>query len=138
MSHGILSRVSPRRSRPLVAGNALLLAILAGHALDHALRQEAAVPGAVSAVGAAGFLTTLVALGLAVAGHRLDAAAGAVVGFGTTLGFLAIHVVPDWGPFSQPYSDIPVDDFSWVAMIVPIVAGAILGGLALTRLRDTG
>jgi len=115
----------------------LLLAILAGHALDHALRQEAAVPGAVSAVGAAGFLTTLVALGLAVAGHRFDAAASAVVGFGTTLGFLAIHVVPDWGPFSQPYSDIPVDDFSWVAMIVPIVAGAVLGGLALSRLRDT-
>jgi len=137
MAQGILSRVSPRRSRPLVAGSALLLAILLAHALDHALRQEALVPGGVSAVAAAGFVAVAVALGLAIAGHRLDAAATAVVGFGTTVGFLAIHVAPDWGPFSQPYSDIPVDDVSWVAMFVPLVAGAVLGGLALSRLRDT-
>jgi len=58
----ILSRVSPRRSRPPVAGNLLLVAILVAHTLDHALRQEATVPVAVSVVGLAGL--TVGGLGL--------------------------------------------------------------------------
>jgi len=138
MSQAILTRVSPRRSRRLVAGNALLVTILLLHALDHALRQEAAVPGAVSAVGGAGLLFSLAALGLAAAAHRLDAAASVVVGFGTAVGFLAVHVAPDWGPFSQSYSDIPVDDLSWVAMFTPILAGLALGALGLLHRRGAG
>jgi fatty acid desaturase len=134
----ILSRVSPRRSRRLVAGNALLLGFFVVHALDHAVRQESAVPPGTSAVGAVGLATVLLALGLAVVGHPLAAAATTFVGFATAIGFVVVHVVPDWGPFSQPYPDIPVDDLSWVAMIVPAVVGLVVGGLGLSRLRHAG
>ena len=138
MAQTILSRVSPRRSRRLVAGNALLLGLFVVHALDHAVRQEAAVPPGTSAVGAVGLATVLLALGLAVVGHPLAAAATTFVGFATAIGFVVVHVVPDWGPFSQPYPDIPVDDLSWVAMIVPAVVGLVVGGLGLSRLRHAG
>ena len=138
LSQSILSRGVRRRSRGLVAWSALLLGLLVVHALDHALRQEAAVPAGTSAVGAAGFLAVLLVLGLAVAGHPLAPAATAFVGFATAAGFLALHVLPDWGPFSQPYSDIPVDDLSWVAMVVPAVSGLVIGGVGLSRLRRAG
>ncbi|MGI8945581.1 MAG: hypothetical protein ACR2GL_05005 [Thermoleophilaceae bacterium] len=119
----------------LVVANAVLVAVLVVHALDHALRQEATVPGLVVAAGAFGFVAALVALGLGLARARLDAPATAVVGFGTVLGFLAVHVAPDWGPFSQPYSDIPVDDLSWAILIAPIAVAAAAGLVGLSRSR---
>ncbi len=121
-----------------MAANALLLGLLVIHALDHALRQEATVPAGTSAVGAAGFLAVLGVLGLAVIGHPLAPAATAFVGFATAAGFLGVHVIPDWGPFSQPYQDIPVDDLSWVGMIVPAVSGLVVGGVGLSRLSHPG
>jgi len=116
----------------------LLAGLLLAHALDHALRQEAAVPGGTSAAGAAGFAAVLLAFTLAAAGHSLAAPATTVVGFAIALGFLGVHVLPDWGLVSQPYPDIPVDGLSWVAMIVPAAAGMVLGGLGLSRLRRPG
>ncbi len=137
MAQTILSGVSRRRFRVLVVGNGLLLGLLVVHALDHALRQEAAVPGGTAAVGAAGFVTVLLVLALAAAGHPLAPAATAFVGLATAVGFVAVHVLPDWGPFSQPYPDIPVDDLSWAGMIVPAVAGLIVGAIGLSRLRPS-
>jgi hypothetical protein len=57
------------------------------------------------------------------------------VGFGTALGFLAVHIVPDWGPVSQGYPDLPADGLSWAAAIVPIFVAAWLGFVGLRAMR---
>jgi hypothetical protein len=117
--------------RALVPGNLVLLALLAVHALDHSLRQEAPVPTEASTLGTVGFVSVAVALGLSLAGHRLARPATVLVGLGTAAGFVAVHVLPDWGPFSQPYADIDVDALSWVNMLVPALVALGAGLLAL-------
>jgi len=117
----------------------MLLALLGLHALDHTLRQSAAVPTEASTLGTLGFVVTVAALVLALAGSRFAWPLTALVAFGTTFGFLAVHVAPDWGPFSQPYADIPVDALSWVAMLVPAVVALGVGVFAVragSRLRS--
>jgi hypothetical protein len=116
----------------LVAVLALLLAMQVIHALDHTLRQTARVPTEASTLGTIGFVTTGAALVLALIGSRWAWAATALIAFGTFAGFVAVHVLPDWGPFSQPYADIPVDALSWVAMLVPAL---VAFGVGLHALR---
>ncbi len=121
----------------LVAVLALLLGLLVVHALDHSLRQSAPVPAEASTLGTAGFVTVGAALVLALLGSRWAWPLTALVAFGTFVGFLAVHLVPDWGPFSQPYADIPVDALSWVAMLVPalVALGVAVYAARAGRLR---
>lgn len=123
------------RIRELVAADLVLVALLAIHTLDHVLRQSATVPAATAAAGTAGFAAALAALGLAALGHRWAPAVSAFVGLVTAAGFVALHVLPEWSAFSQPYADIDVDALSWVAMAVPALAGAGVGALALRLVR---
>lgn len=116
----------------LIAALAMLLGLLVVHALDHSLRQSAPVPAGASTLGTLGFLAAGTTLLLALIGSRWAWPLTALVAFGTFVGFLAVHVAPDWGPFSQPYADIPVDALSWVAMLVP---AAVALGVGLFALR---
>jgi len=109
----------------------MMLALIVLHALDHSVRQSAPVPTEASTLGTVGFVATGAALALSLAGSRWAWPVTALVAFGTTFGFLAVHVAPDWGPFSQPYADIPVDALSWVAMLVPAVVAFGVGLFAL-------
>jgi hypothetical protein len=135
-----LTRASSSSRDPvLVSALATLLALLALHALDHSLRQSAPVPTEASTLGTLGFLTTVAALAFALAGSRWAWPLTVLVAFGTTFGFVAVHVAPDWGPFSQPYADIPVDALSWVAMLVPAAVALGVGVFAVragVRLRS--
>lgn len=124
------------RRRRLVAADLLLVALLVVHTLDHALRQSAPVPSETTAAGAAGFGAAVVVLGLALAGHRAAPAATAVVGLATAAGFVAVHLVPEWSAFSQPYADIDVDAVSWAAMLVPAAAAALVGLVGLRGARE--
>jgi hypothetical protein len=126
-----------RRDPLLVAVLAMLLGLQIIHALDHTLRQTAPVPTEASTLGTIGFVTTGAALVLAVAGSRWAWPVTALIAFGTFVGFVAVHVLPDWGPFSQPYSDIPVDALSWVAMLVPAAVALGVGVYAVRRSRVT-
>jgi len=125
----------PTRS-VLVAGNLLIVALLVVHTLDHVLRQEAPVPSEAATAGTAGFVAGLLALGLALAGHRLAPVATAFVGLATAIGFVAIHVFPEWSVFSQPYADIEVDGLSWTAMLVPALAAAGVGATGVYETRS--
>lgn len=111
----------------LIAGLAMLLGLLIVHALDHSLRQSAPVPTEASTLGTIGFVVTGAALVLALLGSRWAWPATVLIAFGTFAGFVAVHLVPDWGPFSQPYEDIPVDALSWIAMLVPAVVAFGVG-----------
>jgi hypothetical protein len=59
--------------------------------------------------------------------------AAAVVGFANFFGFIAVHVLPDWGPLSDGYPELPVDALSWTIVFVPMAAALWLG---LTGLRE--
>ncbi len=115
----------------LIAAMAMLLGLLVAHALDHSLRQSATVPAGTATLGTLGLVANGAALVLALAGTRWAWPLTALVAFGTFVGFLVVHVVPDWGPFSQPYTDIPVDALSWVAMLTPAVVAFGVGVFAL-------
>jgi hypothetical protein len=129
------STTADGRTRALVAPVLLLVVLLVVHSLDHSLRQSATVPAEAAVAGLAGLGVALVALALAAAGSRLAPAATAFAGLATAVGFVAVHVVPEWSVFSQPYADIPVDAVSWTAMLVPAFAAAGVGALGLSRLR---
>jgi len=117
--------------RVLVAVNLLLVGLLVIHALDHSLRQDAVVPAAGQALGLVGFVAVLGSLGLAAVASHLAPLATAVVGFSTAVGLVAVHVLPSWGPFSQPYESLGVDAVSWIGMLIPMLAGALVGGIGL-------
>lgn len=125
-----------RRTDLLAAANLTLLALLFVHTLDHTLRQTAPVPAEAAFAGFAGIGAGLVALALSLATSRLAPVVTAFVGIATAVGFVAVHVLPEWSVFSQPYADIDVDALSWAGMLVPAVAAAGIGVLGLSRLRS--
>jgi hypothetical protein len=122
---------SPKR---LLWPNVLLVATMLLHDLDH-VRQGRDIEPAVIGIGIVGDVIALTSLALAITRHPLAPTAAVLVGFGTALGFLVVHILPDWGPLSQGYPGTPVDALSWVAAIVPILLAAWLGlaGLRATR-----
>jgi len=119
-----------------VVANVLLLSMLVLHALDHELRQEAAVPAGTATAGTVGFVAVLATLVLALRGSRFAPIATAAVGLAIAAGFVAAHVLPEWSALSQPYADIEVDALSWIAMLLPVLLGAGVGLASLRRLRD--
>jgi uncharacterized membrane protein len=121
--------------RLLVPANLLLVGLLVIHALDHSLRQDASVPAAGQTLGIVGFVAALGSLGLAAAASRRAPIATAVVGFSTAVGFVAVHVLPNWGPFSQPYENLGVDAVSWIGMLIPLLGAALVGGIGLRAAR---
>jgi len=127
---------SQRRQRELVAANLLLVVLLAVHSLDHVLRQSDPVPAEAAVAGLAGLGTAVVCLVLAIAGSRWAPTATALVGLATPIGFVAIHVLPEWSVFSQPYADIDVDALSWIGMLVPAIAAAGVGAIGLRAARS--
>lgn len=122
----------------LVGANLMLVSLLVIHSLDHALRQSATVPAPGAVLGLSGLAFAVVVLGLSLAGNRFAALGTAVAGLGTAVGFAAVHLLPDWGPFSQPYADIPVDAVSWAGMLVPLVGAALAGLVGVRALRHAG
>lgn len=128
------SFVRPRTDL-LVASNLTLVALLAVHSLDHILRQTVPVPAEAAFAGTVGLGAALVALGLSLMRSRVAPVATAFVGLATAIGFVAVHVLPEWSVFSQPYADIDVDALSWIGMLVPATAAAGIGALGVSRLR---
>jgi hypothetical protein len=122
---------SPNR---LLWPNLLLVATLLLHDLDHVRQGREIEPGVIG-IGIFGDVIALASLALAITRHQLASPAAVLVGFGTALGFLAVHVVPDWGPLSQGYPDLPVDALSWAAATVPIFVAAWLGFAGLRAMR---
>jgi hypothetical protein len=115
----------------------LLLALLVVHVADHVARQHRSVPAELSPVGTLGLLAVAIVLGLALRRRREAPLAAAVVGISTALGFLAIHVLPRWGPFSDPYPAVNLDPISWATMLAPMLAALALGVAGLRRVRST-
>jgi hypothetical protein len=113
-----------------------LLAAVVLHDLDH-VRQGRSVEPLVVAIGVVGDIAAITAVALAIRSSRWAAHAAVLVGFATFLGFIAVHVLPDWGPLSDGYPGLGVDGLSWVAVAIPMAASALLGFVGLSHLRAT-
>jgi hypothetical protein len=79
-------------------------------------------------------LATLIAV---VRRSKMAAGAAVVVGFGTALGFIAVHVLPDWGTFSDGYLGAGVDELSWLSVGIEIVISTWLGVAGLVAMSAT-
>jgi len=119
----------------IAKASAVLLVLLAAHAADHELNQPPREYGlALTFPGVLGLATTLAVLVLALRRRPLAPAAGVVVGVGTVVGFLAIHLLPRWSVFSDPYSAFEPDAVSWALVALPMAAAAWLAAVAARRL----
>jgi hypothetical protein len=120
--------------KQLTWASVALLATIVLHTLDH-VRQGRSVEPLVGAIGVVGNVAAITVVALAIRRSRLTAPAAVVVGFATFLGFIAIHLVPDWGPLADGYPGLGVDALSWVAVAIPMAAALWLGLAGLAQLR---
>lgn len=111
-----------------------LLATVVLHDLDH-IRQGRSVEPMVVALGVLGDIAAITAVTLAIRGSSWAPLAGILVGFGTMLGFVAVHVIPDWGPLADGYPGLGIDAVSWVAVAIPMAASLWLGLAGLSQLN---
>jgi hypothetical protein len=112
-----------------------LLAAVVLHDLDH-VRQGRSVEPLVVAIGVVGDIAAITAVALAIRGSRWAAHAAVLVGSVTFLGFIAVHVLPDWGPLADGYPGIGVDGLSWAIVYIPMAAALWLGATGLSALRS--
>lgn len=123
-----------RRPVALVAGVLLVLTIV--HVVDH-VRQGRSLDLELYGVGTVSLLAAAVTVGLAAKGHRLAPSAGIVLGIGTVIGVIAVHVAPNWWPLSDSYGDAGVDMLSWAIIIGMILVGAVLAVISLRAFAQT-
>jgi hypothetical protein len=95
------------------------------HDLDH-VRQARPLPLEVNVVGAVAITASIVTLVLAFRGHPLAPFAAMVLGVGSVVGFVAVHLVPRWSVISDPYAGAGVDALSYGIVFATMAAGAYL------------
>jgi hypothetical protein len=122
------------KDRRLQTWSGVLIAMILIHDLDH-VRQGRALGSELYGVGAVALVTAVGTYLLAARNHRFAPAAAFIVGFGNLVGVPLVHVVPHWGPFSDPYPAAHVDWFSWVVVAAMMLVGLVLGVIATDALR---
>ncbi len=117
-------------SRTLVAWSGVLLALLAGHDLTHAfddgLRTD---PGALALVAVPQWIASVVVFAVILrAGRRRAATVALLLGAATTVGVVAVHLLPF---SSAAYQDLDPSPVSWLLAWLPVAVGAVVAALAL-------
>jgi hypothetical protein len=106
---------------PLGRAALLLVAADVAHGADHT-RQGRALAAEVYTAGVSGWIALAVLLVLVARGHRLAAPYAAAIGLAVAAGFVAVHLLPHWGAFSDPYSGFDPDALSWALVAAPMLA----------------
>lgn len=124
--------------RRLLIANFALAALLVVHIADHTVRQPAdAQLGLVASLpGLLGTVAVFVALVLVARGTRDAAQFAGVIGLLTAVGFVAVHLVPHWSMFSDPYADRHLDAGSWIEMLAALAGGLLVSYEALRVCRS--
>jgi hypothetical protein len=124
-------------SRSPVVWSAVLLALLAGHDLSHALDDGLETPlGQLALVAVPQWLALAALMAVVVRGDRVRSAVAAMLlGIGVAFGFTAIHLLP----FSTAsYWDLEPSVLSWLLAWLPAALGLALATLAWAQLRRAG
>lgn len=105
------------------------------HNGDHMRRGLSGIPEAVTWAGTLVLALAAVALTLVFTHHDLAPLAATVTGFATAAGVAASHLVPRWGPLSNPLAGSGVGALTWVAVLAEIAGALALAaaGLAIER-----
>jgi hypothetical protein len=126
---------TPRKTDALRAGRllrAVALGYAAGflvHSVDHVRRGLDLLTPEVFWAGNASGAFAIVAIVLALVGHRLAPLLALAHGFSQALGVAAVHLLPRWSAFSDSLPDGGADALSWAAVLIEI-AGALAFGAA--------
>jgi hypothetical protein len=124
--------------RRLLIANAALVVLLVAHIADHAVRQPAAaqLPLSASFPGLLGTLLAIISLALVACRARHAPQFAGLIGVATALGFVAIHLLPHWSRFSDPYMSRYLDTGSWIEMLAALAGGLLVATEALKLLRS--
>jgi hypothetical protein len=122
----------PADRRTMRIAAVVFLAGFVLHNADHFRRGVDTITWEVLWAGTATGIMTLLAIGLALAGHRLSPLLAVLVGFSMAVGVSAVHLTPHWSALSDSLPDGPVDGFTWAAVLAE-VAGAFVFGAAGAR-----
>ncbi len=113
-----------------------MLGLQAIHAIDHLSFQGRALPVPVAALGLVESLAVGWALLLALRGDRHAPLAAALAGAFIAAAFAAVHLAPNWGLLSDPYSEASLGPFSWAVMLVGSAASTTFALVGLSLLRS--
>jgi hypothetical protein len=100
---------------------------IAAHTADHLRRGIDAITPEVFWSGIAATLLAALAIGFALAANRYAAPLAAFVGFTHAIGITAVHVLPRWSAFSDPFPGNDVAPISWVVVSLEIAASLAFG-----------
>ena len=118
-----------RAARTLALAAALYGVTIAIHTADHVRRGLGSVTPEVLRAGSVSTVIAAGAIVLALMRNRFAPAVAAAVGFSSALGVAAVHLLPQWSAFSDPFPGSSVDIGSWIAVCIEIL-GAVAFGLA--------
>ena len=96
------------------------------HVADH-VRQGRALAPQVTWPGTA---VLIVAIALAVLAWRRNPFApylGLAFGAVTSIGLVVVHLVPQWGAYSDSYLPLHLDALSWLSVLALLAAGIAVG-----------
>lgn len=137
-----MTRTSARDDRTLRWTGAVMLVALLVHGTDHARRGLDIVTTQVLSAGAIQFLLGVVAVVLVFRSHRVAPLASIAIGFAGGLGFMAAHLLPQWGTFSDPFTGADVAPrvtaLSWGTAAFEIIADFAFGATGVAVLRRRG
>ncbi|WP_278263256.1 hypothetical protein [Nocardia sp. AG03] len=126
--------------RALRATTAVFAVALFVHGADHFRRGLNVCSALVNALGTLQSMFAVLTIVLVFRGHRAAPLAATIVGFASAVGFLVVHILPDWfGPLSDSFINPPasarVTGFSWFAALFEITADLAVGIAGLYALR---
>ena len=108
------------------------------HTADHIRRGTESVTNHVEVAGNIGLVLATIAMTLVFARHHLAPLAAAAVGIPHGLGIAAVHLLPDFGVFSDSFSTFAVGPLTLVAVLLEIGGALSMGIAGLYLLRRAG
>lgn len=128
------------RLSALAIANLALLAAMTLHAADHIRQGTGSLTAEVLWGGAGLGVVAFATLALTVPDHPRAPLAAVAVGLWIAAGISASHLAPHWSAFSDPYTQISVDGWSWAAALLELAAAlafALVGARELRSRHET-